>query len=240
MGRLLLELAGKGYRAVGCEFSYQMLLLGDLMLNGAGTHALVPWAEEANNQVRGKQQLRSVIVPDVSASDVSAAAGLAGWELDMGMAAGEFVEAFGAPDQRGAFDAILMPFFLDTAVVPSEYLSTCANALKPGGLLVSLGPLQYHWNPGPPLRIGARAAADAEADVAAVPGGDRWIRSVELTWEEMLLTVRAAGFTVLEERRVPRLPYSHDPAGLRRHEYDGMLLIARLAPGTSLPASPDS
>ncbi len=224
MGRLVLDVAAAGYSSVGCEFSYQMLLLGAAMLNGGRQWPVAPWAEEACNLWDADSQLRRCTVPDVLAAEVAADAAARGWELDMSMAAGEFAEAFAAEEHASAFDAVAACFFLDTAVVPSEYLATVAHVLRPGGLLVGIGPLQFHWAAPPACSKGA-----SKAD-PTVLGADRWDRSVELTWEEMKAAMALAGLRLVKEERVERVPYCSNPRSMRPNEYGAVLFVAERTP----------
>lgn len=220
MGRLVLDVAAAGYRSVGCEFSYQMLLVGAAMLNGGRQWPVVPWAEEACNLWDADSQLRRCMVPDVMAGEVAAEAAAGGWELDMSMAAGEFSEAFAAEEHAGAFDAVAACFFLDTAVVPSEYLATVVHVLRPGGVLVGIGPLQFHWATPPACSKGGGKTGPA------VLGADRWDRSVELTWEEMKAAMSLAGLRLIKEERVERVPYCSNPGSMRPNEYGAVLFVA--------------
>jgi carnosine N-methyltransferase len=54
------------------------------------------------------------------------------------MAAGDFLECYG---QEGAWDAVVCCFFLDTARNVLSYLERMFLILKPGGVLINLGPL---------------------------------------------------------------------------------------------------
>lgn len=226
MGRLVLDVAAAGYCSVGCEFSYQMLLVGAAMLNGGRQWPVVPWAEEACNLWDAASQLRRCMVPDVMAEEVAANASASGWELDMSMAAGEFAEAFAADEHAASFDAVAACFFLDTAVVPSEYLTTVAHVLRPGGLLVGVGPLQFHWATPPACSKGG-----PKADLAVL-GADRWERSVELTWEEMKAAMALAGLRLIREERLARVPYCSNPQSMRPNEYGAVLFVAERVPSS--------
>jgi len=220
MGRLVLDCARAGYRTVGNEFSYQMLLLGDAMLNAGRRWAVAPWAEASSNVVSAASQHRRVTVPDVDASEVLASAERQGWSLDMAMAAGDFVTAFGDGASAGTFDAAAACFFLDTAAVPSDYLVALASLIRPGGVLVAMGPLQFHWALPPACTLSSAGAARTS------PEDTRWDRSVELTWEEMRAAVEAAGFAVVREERHSAVPYCSDPASLRPSVYEAVLFVA--------------
>ena len=218
MGRLVLDAACCGYDVTGVEFSYQMLLLGDLMLNGGKTWAVAPWAEEASNHWSADIAARSIEVPDLMASEAMSVARAKGWELRMGMAAGEFVDSFGEGEEhKGSFDAVVACFFLDTAVVPSEYLLAMRHVVKKGGCVVILGPLQFHWASPAPVRLGEAAGGSGDA---------RWARSVEVTWEEMRVAIVAAGFKIVKEEALRDVPYCADYKSMRRHVYDVVLCVA--------------
>ena len=62
----------------------------------------------------------------------------------LGMCGGDFVEVYGAPGQRGAFDCVATCFFLDTAHNVIAYMETIRHALKVGPRAVprarTLGP----------------------------------------------------------------------------------------------------
>ena len=61
------------------------------------------------------------------------------------MVAGDFVEVYGAPHERGSWDAIVSVFFLDTAHNVLQYLELIAWLLRPGGVFINFGPLLYHF-----------------------------------------------------------------------------------------------
>ena len=61
------------------------------------------------------------------------------------MAAGEFERIYDHPNHEGKWSAIACCFFLDTAPNIMRYLEVIWRCLEPGGVLVSLGPLLYHW-----------------------------------------------------------------------------------------------
>lgn len=68
LGRLVFELAQRGYVVEGNEISYHALLAGSWVLNHstrAGQCELFPWVGGFSNHVRRTDQLRGVRVPDV-------------------------------------------------------------------------------------------------------------------------------------------------------------------------------
>ena len=59
---------------------------------------------------------------------------------------GDFVRLFSMPSRHEAFDYVATCFFLDTASNLFEYLLTIRHAIRPKGLWVNLGPVQWHRN----------------------------------------------------------------------------------------------
>ena len=63
------------------------------------------------------------------------------------MSAGDFLEVYG--NHSCQWDCIASCFFLDTARNVIEYLELMYKMLKPGGCLINLGPLLYHYTDMP-------------------------------------------------------------------------------------------
>lgn len=71
------------------------------------------------------------------------------------------------------WDAIACCFFLDTAPNVLRYLDVIWKCLKPGGLLVSLGPLLYHWTDKPAESLFNLSDAAASRQGGASKAGGR-------------------------------------------------------------------
>jgi carnosine N-methyltransferase len=141
LGRLTYEVAARGFVSEGNEFSYFMLLASNFVLNVADRvrgYVVHPFVRHATNVVRGDDQVRAVLVPDVlaSASPVP---------LEMSMTAGDFLEVYTAEEHAAAWDAVLTSFFIDTAHNVIDYIEAIAYVLKPGGIWANLGPLLWHF-----------------------------------------------------------------------------------------------
>lgn len=224
LGRLALEVAALGYSAQGNEFSYQMLLVSQVMLNSSAgrTFPVSPWLDQSCNEAAAGRNARVLRVPDVDPGERLSLsneeeAGKAGAEAEeslppLSMTAGEFLRVYAA--QRDCWDCVLCCFFLDTASAFPDYLSAVRRLLRPGGLLVSLGPLLWHWAPALPGF--PRAGADPRCG-----------ESVEMGWDEVRALIVAAGFVFLEEERVAA-HYTRNPASLMATEYTAIKFVARL------------
>ena len=55
-------------------------------------------------------------------------------QVNMSVAAGEFLQCYGGADNAGQWDALATCFFIDTASNILEYLDTIARLLRPGGV----------------------------------------------------------------------------------------------------------
>jgi carnosine N-methyltransferase len=215
LGRLPWDLACAGYAAQGNEFSYFMLFASHFILNcgpdAANAMSVHPFVHNPSCHMTNKNMLRPVPFPDIPPSAIAAINPGA----DLSMTAGEFCEVYGTPEHAGEWDAVVTCFFLDTAPNVCEYVQVIHAALRPGGVWVNLGPLLWHWADGPEASPGAARGPD-----------DRFGRSLELSYAEVVACVQAAGFTLRTERRAPPTTYAGDALSLMSVVYSPMLFTA--------------
>mmetsp|Transcript_12381 Transcript_12381/g.22129 ORF Transcript_12381/g.22129 Transcript_12381/m.22129 type:complete len:421 (+) Transcript_12381:52-1314(+) len=225
LGRLALEIVARGYACQGNEFSYQMLMASNYLLNSvetAGSHAIFPFIENPNNSVQIKDMLRKITIPDKTPNEILAdiAQKLPEGEFpDFSMTAGEFLEIYG--DQVAEWDALVTCFFVDTAVIPMDYCEAIWRLLKPGGYWINLGPLLYHW-------AGARGE-DLGPDLDV-----RYTRSVELSWEELSHVIGGYGFQILQTG-FRELTYTGDPRSMMRTVYNALFFTAQKPAAAAAP-----
>ncbi|KAI3438426.1 hypothetical protein D9Q98_000857 [Chlorella vulgaris] len=182
LARLCLEIVNLGFQAEGNEFSYHMLLASAYLLNGVDRKrqwSIHPWVHSSCNHLSTEDQLRAVQVPDVHPASLVPGPGL------LSMSAGDFGEVYAGPQYASCFDAVAACFFLDTAHNILQYLQVIWHVLKPGGHLVNLGPLLYHW---------------AEAGGSGSSGGEQ--QSVELSLEEVKAAALQLGFRLVRDELV--------------------------------------
>lgn len=156
LGRLPFDCARMGYAAQGNEFSYHMLLASQWVLNetkSAFCQSIFPFVLSTSNRMGKDDHLREIKIPDIWPTEEIKPG------TDFSMCAGEFVEVY--QDQKGEWDALLTPFFIDTAKNIFLYIRVFADILRPGGLWSNIGPLLYHY-------------AEMEQEI-----------SIELSWEEI-------------------------------------------------------
>jgi len=222
LARLVLEVAARGYGAQGNEFSYHMLLCSNFLLNsGLRPRAITiyPYVDQPSNCVEAADRVRPVRIPDVVPDELLANSP---FKPDFSMAAGEFLDVYA--DQASSWDAVVSCFFLDTAPVALEYVDAIWRLLKPGGALINLGPLLYHWVPN----SSADLEGGLDANGAPTAGADdRYDRALEFSWDELKHALVTRGF-VFEREEVGRdCTYTCNRRSMMRTQYKCVFFTAR-------------
>ena len=117
------------------------------------------------------------------------------------MCAGDFTEVYAKDSAR--FDVVAASFFLDTAHNIIEYIELIHKVLKPGGHMITLGPLLYHY--------------------AGMPGQP----SLEIPWEDVLSIIEQVGFVIEEIEDVADVPYIENHMSMVSVLYKCKFLVAR-------------
>lgn len=133
--RLQYEVASLGFETTGVEFDMLRLMVTDFIFSGNATR-LTPYVLETCNRFQAKDNVREVVVPDIQVKDDVL--------RRMTIVGGEFTESASIMDDN-EFDGIATSFFLDTTSDVGSYVSIFSRVLKPGGIWVNCGPLQYHY-----------------------------------------------------------------------------------------------
>ena len=139
LGRLMFDIADRGFNCQGNEFSMYMLFASNFMLNvckEVESYHFYPWIHDTCNVLSNNDQLRVVRIPDVCPS-------IQGRDLNFSMAAGDFLDVYSSDSE---LDCCVMCFFLDTAHNPIIYINKVYEILKPGGYWINFGPLLYHFS----------------------------------------------------------------------------------------------
>ena len=205
LGRLVFDLAVLGYDTQGNEFSYQMLLMGDYIMNrstGKECHTVYPWLGESNNMMQRSEEFASVTFPDIHPSEkVRNAPG----QVQMSVAAGEFLMCYDNSANVGAWDAVATCFFIDTAPNVIEYVETIWKMLKSGGIWTNIGPLEYHW------------MTFRDGDI--YENDPRYLESVEFSYDDIKTVMLSCGFEFLKEERRECL-YCSRPNAMKKTTFD--------------------
>ncbi|KAG5913626.1 hypothetical protein E4U42_000964 [Claviceps africana] len=234
LGRLVFELCRRGYEAEGNEISYHQLLASSHILNdceAANRYTIYPWIHTFSNHLTRENHLRGYPVPDVHpASELAQAAATSSDIGSMSMCAADFLCLYSDDDHKDTYDAVTSLFFLDTAPNLIRYLEVIRHCLRPGGILVNVGPLLWHFENQPPGNNGHDDDGDGEHDVnnssgIADPG------SFELSNDEVLALVDKMGFDVEWSEDGIEAPYIQDKESMLRTTYRASAWVARKREG---------
>jgi len=209
LSRLPWELSLRGYDAMGVERAMSMLLVGryifEVLLPTTTTAAFCPFAHECTGpcNVRRAQHLSRVLeAPGADAAAASAAASTVSAVRPARTIAGDFNVFATIPESRGTWDAVASVFYVDACGDIIGAANAAHAALKPSGLWLCCGPLEYDGS------FNAHASA------------------VRLCGDELLLLVQRIGFEILEQRDVP-CEYTADAESMLRMRFECLFFVAR-------------
>ncbi|KAG5980450.1 hypothetical protein E4U55_004012 [Claviceps digitariae] len=231
LGRLVFELCKRGYHAEGNEISYHQLLASSHILNdcqAANTYTIYPWIHTFSNHLTRKNHLRGYQVPDIHpATELAQAAATSSSSVGrMSMCAADFLCLYSDDDHKDSYDAVASLFFLDTAPNLIRYLEVIRHCLRPGGILINVGPLLWHFENQAPGNSGHDDDGDGEHDHnnssgIADPG------SFELSNDEVLALVDKLGFDIEWSEDGIEAPYIQDKDSMLRTTYRASAWVAR-------------
>lgn len=235
LGRLVFELCLSGYETEGNEISYHQLLASSYILNccdRAGKHTIYPWIHTFSNHRTRANHLRGYAIPDVHCATELARAEQTRPVGTMSMSAADFLCLYSQEDRAAAYDVVASVFFLDTAPNLIRYLETIFHCLRPGGILVNVGPLLWHFENRVYERDDAEdggARGDTDTSGIADPG------NFELTDEEVMELVRQTGFEIVSRESGIDAPYILDTESMLQTVYKASAWVAR-KPATAVTA----
>lgn len=228
LGRLVFELCKRGFAAEGNEISYHQLLASSYILNScerAGKHTVYPWVHTFSNHRSRENHLRGYSIPDIHPGTELAELDV-GRRGEMSMYAADFLCLYADEEHADAYDAVACVFFLDTAPNLMRYLEVIFHSLRPGGVLVNLGPLLWHFENNAPGNHGRDDDGDGEHDAngssgIADPG------SFELTDDEVMALLEKMGFEVVQRVTGLEAPYIQDVKSMLQTVYRASSWVAR-------------
>jgi carnosine N-methyltransferase len=236
VGRLAFDLRERGYSVQGNDFSLYMLLGSDFILNNGGICnperplSISPWLLESRNRSSWKNELRTVHIPDVdpmalflSQQDDSS--------IDFSMAAGEFNAIYSHPKEHDQWDCVTSCFFLDACPNMIETLRVIYNMLRPGGFLIHLGPLLYHFS-GPSLRPDDGTWQRYRDRYSHLD--ELYMTSIDLAYDDVREILVNIGFEILEEERDIECYYTADALSMMTTQYRCVSFVARKKQGQRL------
>lgn len=257
LGRLLFELALRGYHVTGNEISYHQLLASNLILNStnhANQYTIYPFAHTFTNVTSRSNQLKQHAIPDVHPGEEFSKRLAAGLPVgEMSMSSGDFVLSYSTPDCESMVDGVVTVFFIDTAPNLIRYIETVRHCLRSGGVWINIGPLLWHFDDRVPGAHNEDDDIDNESTATSNPNTsdkghsttsssqprphleDKGVAepgSFELTDEEVVLLISQMGFEILTHDILPfESGYIQDSSSLLQNRYRCSHWVARkLAP----------
>lgn len=230
LGRLVFELCRNGYEAEGNEISYHQLLASSYILNEcqrAHKYTIYPWIHTFSNHVTRENHLRGYKVPDIHPATTLSDSPNPG---SMSMCAADFLCLYEDEEHKDTYDAVASLFFLDTAPNLIRYLEVIYHCLRPGGVLINMGPLLWHFENQAPGNHGHDDDGDGEHDYnnssgIADPG------SFELSNDEVLALLDKLGFKVEWTQTGIEAPYVQDRESMLQTVYKAAAWVARKPEG---------
>lgn len=159
------------------------------------------------------------MIPDVNPADL-----LNTGTPDFSMAAGDFASIYAEPSQRGTWDAVVCCFFLDAAPSIVHYIQIIHDMLKDGGILISFGPLLYHWS-APTVRPDDQSHEAYQARFSHLD--KRFMSSIDLCWHDVREILVNVGFVIEEEQAGVESRYTADMNSMMNMSYRCIHLVAR-------------
>jgi carnosine N-methyltransferase len=234
VGRLAFDITALGYSVQGNDFSLFMLLASDFILNGGvatpeNPIMISPWLLESRNVHSPTDPLRIAKIPDVDPYTVlSERVNMEESEMEnipeFSMAAGEFAAIYSTEREQNQWDAVVCSFFLDTAPSIIEYVQIIHGMLKPGGFIMSFGPLLYHWS-GPAMRPDDKTMSDYHERFSYLDV--RYLNSVDICWEDVREIFINVGFEMVEEKAGVHSLYTADRRSMMNMSYRCVSFVAR-------------
>ncbi|KAL3941785.1 MAG: hypothetical protein SGBAC_003901 [Bacillariaceae sp.] len=139
MGRLAYDIYSLGFTVEANEISPVMAAAAKSILTKNTSGVIYPYALDAmTNEVDSSRRYDGMSFPDVPVVQTSE-------EVTLSFTIGDFVGAYYS-NQVSTFGAVATCFFIDTATDIYEYIVLIKGLLKPKGIWVNVGPVQWHAN----------------------------------------------------------------------------------------------
>jgi len=263
LGRLVWEVAMRGYAAVGIERAMSMMLCGSYVINHLLSHErtgrIQPYAAVGSGPCNVESAAnvgREFCVPDADAAkrfasataEADATAGLQHPHERLQVITGDFRAV--ARASGPCADAVLTTFLLDACGDVVGALETVHAQLKPGGVWINLGPLEYEGTAGYHASRKLRLCADELVQVripwppSTVPRNGPPPPACHSSLADPPMTpddpvrqlVRQRGFEILETRKGVRCDYTQDQFSMLQSHFNCLFIVARKHIGAATPA----
>ena len=278
LGRLVWEVTMRGYAAVGIERAMSMMLCGSYVINHLLSHErtgrIQPYAAVGSGPCNVESAAnvgREFCVPDADAAKRFAAAtaeadatpGLHHPHERLQVITGDFRAV--ARASGPCADAVLTTFLVDACGDAVGAIETVHAQLKPGGVWINLGPLEYEgtagyhasrklrlcadelvqvrilWPPPPSLAMALQPPA-SHSNLPPLtrhwptPRGPLMTPDDPVRPSQLPQLVRQRGFEVLETHTGVRCDYTQDQFSMLQSHFNCLFIVARKHIGAATPA----
>ena len=146
LGRLAHEISIQGFTVEANDCSLTMAAAANQLLHGKSHGVIHPYTFDFFvNEIDVDRRYTELQYPDCEFISTLVKNTDRDWG-DLSYTLGDFVEIYTTSERKHSFHLIVTCFFIDTATNVYEYLSTIHHLLRPNGIWINVGPLQWHRN----------------------------------------------------------------------------------------------
>ena len=145
LARLPYELALDGFKVVANEQDYFQLATASFIMNHCSrvdNYRIYPWIHDLRNRIDTKAVTTPIPFPDIDPNE--------GRDMEEGfqfqMISGDFLKIDEENLEHECVDAIVTTFFIDTAPNILEYVDKIYQLLKPEGIWINFGGLNFAYD----------------------------------------------------------------------------------------------
>ena len=139
LARLPFEIAKAGFQSVGNECDFFQLFVGSFIMNEItrkDNYRFYPFIHDLKNRMNMNDVTTPIPFPDINPSDRSE-------NFQFQMLPGEFLKIAEDEIPEGSLDVIVTTFFLDSGHNILDYIDAIAKLLKPEGIWINFGALNF-------------------------------------------------------------------------------------------------
>ena len=143
LARLPFEIALEGFQCAANEQDLIQLMTASYIINACQNvdeKVIYPWIHDLSNRASKSEATKLVNFPDIDPSERPD-------NFQFDIIPGDFVEVSKEMELDESLDAVITTFFIETAQNPLKYLDAIAKILKPGGLWINFGSLNFVHEP---------------------------------------------------------------------------------------------
>ena len=142
LARLPFELALDGYQVIANDIDYFQVFTGSFIINECtriNNYRVYPYIHDLSNRLTSQDVTTPIAFPDINPSDRPS-------EFQFQYLPGDFLKVSEDNFEPETVDAIVTTFFIDAAQNVLEYVDKIHTLLKPEGIWINFGGLNYAFD----------------------------------------------------------------------------------------------